>query len=80
LFRNDIGKILLNACPDHIHMLVPISPKISFMGYLKLKNSIMIFDRHAKLRYKYGIINFWCRGYYVIGLHNELFADLLKGT
>ena len=57
-----------NACPDHIHMLVSIPPKISvssFMGYLKGKSSLMIFDRHANLKYKYGNRHFWCRGYYV---------------
>lgn len=56
------------ACLDHIHMLVSIPPYISiaqFMGYLKEKSSLMIFDRHANLKYKYGSRNFWCRGYYV---------------
>lgn len=57
-----------NACKDHIHMLVRIPPKLSvasFMGYLKGKSSLMIFDRHANLKYKYGNRKFWCRGYYV---------------
>ena len=56
------------ACSDHIHMLVRIPPKYSvseFMGYLKGKSSLMIFDRHANLKYKYGNRHFWCRGYYV---------------
>ena len=56
------------ACPDHIHMLVSIPPKLSissFMGYLKGKSSLMIFDRHANLKYKYGNRKFWCRGFYV---------------
>ena len=56
------------ACPDHIHMLAEIPPNISvaqFMGYLKGKSSLMIFDRHANLKYKYGNRHFWCRGYYV---------------
>ena len=47
-----------NACPDHIHMLVSIPPKVSvayFVGYLKGKSSLMIFDKHANLKYKYGI-------------------------
>lgn len=51
------------ACPDHIHMLVSIPPKLSissFMGYLKGKSSLMIFDRHANLKYKYGNRKFWC--------------------
>jgi len=79
--KGDIGKIIrtlcdykkveiieANACPDHIHMLVSIPPKLSvssFMGYLKGKSSLMIFDRHANLKYKYGNRHFWCRGYYV---------------
>ena len=57
-----------SACPDHIHMLVSIPPKLSvsqFMGYLKGKSSLMIFDRHANLKYKYGNRQFWCTGYYV---------------
>lgn len=56
------------ACSDHIHLLVSIPPNLSvsqFMGYLKGKSSLMIFDRHANLKYKYGNRHFWCRGYYV---------------
>ena len=56
------------ACSDHIHMLVSIPPKLSissFMGYSKGKSSLMIFDRHANLKYKYGNRKFWCRGFYV---------------
>ena len=64
------GEIIeAEACPDHIHMLVRIPPHISiaqFMGYLKGKSSLMIFDRHANLKYKYGSRNFWCRGYYEV--------------
>ena len=55
-------------CPDHIYMLVSIPLKLrisSFMGYLKGKSSLMIFDRHANLKYKYGNRKFWCRGFYV---------------
>ena len=79
--KADIGKILRELCdrkgieiieaecsPDHIHMLVRIPPKYSIsevMGYLKGKSSLMIFDRHANLKYKYGNRHFWCRGYYV---------------
>ena len=79
--KADVGKILrqlceqkgvtiheAEACPDHIHMLVSIPPSLSvaqFMGYLKGKSSLMIFDRHANLKYKYGNRHFWCRGYYV---------------
>ena len=56
------------ACPDHIHMLISIPPKYSvsqIMGYLKGKSSLMIFDRHANLKYKYGNRHFWARGYFV---------------
>lgn len=79
--RNDIGKIIrrlckrkginiieAECCMDHIHMLVEIPPKYSaaeVMGYIKGKSSLMIFDRHANLKYKYGNRHFWCRGYYV---------------
>ena len=55
------------ACKDHIHMLVSIPPKYSvsqFMGYLKGKSSLMIFEKYANLKYKYGNRHFWCRGYY----------------
>ena len=79
--KQDIGVILrkpcqqkgvefieAKACPDHIHMLVNIPPKYrvsQIMGYLKGKSSLMIFDRHANLKYKYGKHHFWARGYYV---------------
>ena len=55
-------------CPDHIHLLLSIPPKISvsgFMGYLKGKSAMMIFERHANLKYKFGNRNFWATGYYV---------------
>ena len=66
--RKGVEIIEANACRDHIHMLVSIPPKLSvsaFMGYLKGKSSLMIFDRHAHLKYRYGNRKFWCRGYYV---------------
>ena len=79
--RADIGKILrklceekkveiieANACTDHTHMLVSIPPYLSiaqFMGFLKGKSTLMIFDRHANLKYKYGSRHFWARGYFV---------------
>jgi Transposase and inactivated derivatives len=79
--KKDIGVILrelcshkgveiieAEACPDHIHMLVSIAPKMnvsSFMGYLKGKSTLMIFERHANLKYKYGNRHFWATGYYV---------------
>ena len=56
------------VCVDHVHLSVAIPPKLSvsdFMGYLKGKSSLMIFDRHANLKYKYGNRKFWCRGLYV---------------
>ena len=64
------------ACPDHIHMLVKIPPKISvssFMGYLKGKSSLMIFEEHANLKYNYGNRHFWAEGYYVstVGLNKN---------
>ena len=71
------------ACPDHIHMLVEIPPKMSvsqFVGYLKGKSSLMIFDRHANLKYKYGNRHFWCRGYYVdtVGRNKTAIAEYIK--
>lgn len=65
--RNGINIIEGECCPDHIHMLPEIPPKYSvsqIMGYLKGKSSLIIFDRHANLKYKYGNRHFWCRGYY----------------
>ncbi len=94
--KTDIGKILrqlciqkhveiieAEACPDHIHMLVSIPPNISvsqFMGYLKGKSSLMIFDRHANMKYKYGNRHFWCRGYYVdtVGKNEKRIAEYVR--
>lgn len=72
-----------NLCPDHIHMLVSIPPKISvsqFVGYLKGKSSLMIFDRHANLKYKYGNRQFWCKGYFVdtIGRNKEAIEKYIR--
>jgi putative transposase len=72
-----------NACPDHIHMLVSIPPKLSvsqFMGYLKGKSSLMIFDRHANLKYKYGNRQFWRKGYYVdtVGRNKKIIEEYIK--
>ena len=69
--------------PDHVHMLVSIPPSISvaqFMGYLKGKSSLMIFDRHAKLKYKYGNRHFWCRGYNVdtVGRNKKAIEEYIK--
>ena len=66
--QKGIEIIEAQACADHIHMLVSIPPKMSVayvVGYLKGKSSLMIFDRHANLKYKYGNRHFWARGYYV---------------
>ena len=94
--KADIGKILrqlseqkgveiieAEACPDHIHMLVSIPPNISvaqYVGYLKGKSALMIFDRHANLKYKYGNRHFWCRGYYVdtVGRNKKAIAEYIK--
>lgn len=68
LTRKNIKIIEAELCPDHIHMLIEIPPKYSvseIMGYLKGKSSLIIFDRHADLKYRYGNRNFWCRGYFV---------------
>ena len=69
--------------PDHVHLLVSIPPKYSvsqFMGYLKGKSSLMIFDRHANLKYKYGNRHFWCRGYYVdtVGKYENAIKEYIK--
>ena len=80
-YRDSLGEIFRNLCrykgveiieghlmPDHVHMLVSIPPKISvssFMGYLKGKSALMMFDKHANLKYKFGNRHFWSEGYYV---------------
>lgn len=94
--KNDIGRILrklceqkgieileATACSDHIHMVLAIPPKYSIssvMGYLKGKSSLMIFDRHANLKYKYGNRHFWCRGYYVdtVGRNEKQIREYVK--
>ena len=94
--KKDMGEILrklcnemkveiieAEACPDHIHMLVSIPPYMSvaqFMGTLKSKSALMIFDRHANLKYKYGNRNFWCRGYYVdtVGKNEKMIKDYIR--
>ena len=94
--RSDIGMIIRQLCEykgveiveahamaDHIHMLVRIPPKISvagFMGYLKGKSSLMIFERHANLKYKYGNRNFWAKGYFVstVGLNDEVVKEYIR--
>ena len=81
--RKGVEIIEANACKDHIHMLVSIPPKLSvaqFMGYLKGKSSLMIFDRHANLKYKYGNRQFWCKGYYVdtVGRNKKIIEEYIK--
>lgn len=81
--RKGVEIIEANACPDHIHMLVSIPPKLSvaqFVGYLKGKSSLMIFDRHANLKYKYGNRHFWCKGYYVdtVGRNKKVIEEYIK--
>ena len=94
--RSDIGEILRKLCeykgieiieghlmPDHVHVLLAIPPKYSVasvMGYLKGKSSLMIFDRHANLKYKFGNRKFWAEGYYVstVGLNEATIAKYIR--
>ena len=81
--QKEVEIIEANACKDNIHMLVSIPPKLSvsqFMGYLKGKSSLMIFDRHANLKYKYGNRQFWCKGYYIdtVGRNKKVIEEYLK--
>lgn len=71
------------ACTDHIHMLLSIPPKFSIaqiMGYIKGKSSLMIFEKFANLKYKYGQRSFWCRGYYVdtVGKNKKAIAEYIR--
>ena len=94
--RAAIGKILrqlcewkgieiheAEICPDHVHMLVSIPPKLSvasFMGYLKGKSALMMFDKHANLKYKFGNRHFWSEGYYVstVGLNEATIRKYIQ--
>ena len=94
--KGDIGQMLrklceykgieiieAEACKDHIHMLVSIPPKYSvaqIMGYLKGKSSLMIFEKYANLKYKYGNRHFWCRGYYVstVGANKKAIQEYIR--
>lgn len=94
--RKDIGVILrrlceqkgieiieAELCPNHIHMLVSIPPKYSvssIMGYLKGKSSLMIFDRHANLKYKYGSRHFWAKGYFcdTVGKNEKVIREYIQ--
>ena len=71
------------ACKEHIHMLISIPPKYSvaqIMGYLKGKSSLMIFEKYANLKYKYGNRHFWCRGYYVstVGANRKAIQEYIR--
>ena len=92
----DIGKMLrklceykqieileAEACKDHIHMLISVPPKYSIsqvIGYLKGKSSLMIFEKYANLKYKYGNRHFWCRGFYVdtVGRNKKAIAEYIR--
>ena len=94
--KGDIGKMLrklceykqidileAEACKDHIHMLISVPPKYSIsqiMGYLKGKSSLMIFEKYANLKYKYGNRHFWCRGFYVdtVGRNKKAIAEYIR--
>ena len=94
--RAEIGKILrmlcewkkveihaAEICPDHVHMLVSIPPKVSvssFMGYLKGKSSLMIYEQFGDMKFKYRNREFWCRGYYVdtVGKDKVKIAEYIK--
>ena len=94
--KQDIGKIIRQLCefkgveliegemcPNHVHMLVAIPPKISiasFMSYLKGKSTLRIFDKYSNLKYKFGKRQFWCIGYYVdtVGKNEKVIAEYIK--
>jgi len=81
--RKGVEIVQAEACPDHIHMLVSIPPKLSvseFMGYLKGKSSLMIFDKFANMKYRYGNRQFWCRGYYVdtVGRNRKVIEEYIR--
>ena len=73
----------VEVCPDHVHMLIEIPPKVavsSFMGYLKGKSSLMIYEKYPELKYKYRNREFWCRRYYVdtAGKNAQRIAEYIK--
>ncbi len=81
--RKEVVILEAEACKDHIHLLVSIPPKISvssFMGYLKGKSSLIIFERHASLKYKYGKRVFWAKGYFVstVGKNKKMIAEYIR--
>ena len=81
--RKGVHIVEAEICPDHVHMLVEIPPSMSvssFVGYLKGKSTLMIFERHANLKYRYGNRNFWCKGYYVstVGANKDAIQRYIK--
>ncbi|MDF2923117.1 MAG: family transposase [Paenibacillaceae bacterium] len=81
--RKGVESLEAEACPDHIHMLVSIPPKLSvseFMGYLKGKSSLMIFDQFANMKDRYGNRQFWCRGYFVdtVGRNKKVIEEYIR--
>ncbi len=94
--RAEIGKILrklcefknvtileAEVCPDHVHMLIEIPPKMSvsgFMGYLKGKSSLMIYQKWGNMKFKYRNREFWCRGFYVdtVGKNTKRISEYIK--
>ncbi|WP_410254228.1 IS200/IS605 family transposase [Staphylococcus pseudintermedius] len=81
--RKGVEIIEAEACKDHIHMLVSIPPKLSvsqLVGYLKGKSSLMIFDRHVHLKYRYGDRKFWCKGFYVdtVGRNKKVIEEHIR--
>ena len=95
-YREDLREIIRNLCrykgieiieghmmADHVHLLLSIPPKYSvseIMGYLKGKSALMIFDKHANLKYKYGNRHFWAEGYYVstVGLNETTIRKYIQ--
>ena len=80
----DVEIIETHAMPDHIHMVVRVPPKISissFMGYLKDRSAVLIYEQHANLKYKYGNKSFWSKGYYVsiVGLNQKTIEKHIRG-
>ncbi len=81
--RKEVEIIEAEACKDHVHLLLSIPPKInvsSFVGYLKEKTTLMLFERHGNLKYKYGNRVFWCRGHYVstVGKNKKIIESYIK--
>ena len=79
----EVEIIEAEVCPDHVHMLVSIPPKLSvsgFMGYLKGKSSILIYQKYANMKFKYRNREFWCRGYYVdtVGKNKKAIAEYIS--